>query len=488
MANIKRRRDVVDTTTVDSTDSHLRKRPKTTATSTSSSANDILPPHSNAADNDDLHADNEVVFAEAAIADDDDATSDDEDNVVSDDEEDADAASDDDDEEDAASDDDDEDEDDSDVDDDDIAPESDDSEEFLLSSKPSKSRSKSSGSSRSKAASGDIWRKKDDDALMQAVNAYDAAHKSGKAERNWSAIAQHVRNKTDQQCSQRWDKVVNPKLVKGPWTAEEDETLRKLVKQYGPRQWTKIASLMRGRVGKQCNERWHNHLAPELRKGPFTPEEDQILIQKQAEFGNKWAIIATFLPGRAQNTIKNRWNATLKRRKPGKPAASAVVLPKLAVAAVAKNRNARSTASKSRNASPRSAVAAASTAAVAIDAASPAKRSPRTKKAQAIKTPRQHSTELSAVPQAASASTPTKTAAELVQPVDSHAGDLGCLMTPISHTENVQNVFVLDEALDIANLPDTFFDQDFSEFSYDDIEEFTHAWHEPVATNGQTMA
>jgi len=97
---------------------------------------------------------------------------------------------------------------------------------------------------------------------------------------------------------------------------QEDELLRKLVAEHGARHWTKIASHMKGRVGKQCNERWHNHLAPELRKGPFTPEEDRILIQKQLEYGNKWAVIATFLPGRAQNTIKNRWNATLKRKRP----------------------------------------------------------------------------------------------------------------------------------------------------------------------------
>jgi hypothetical protein len=185
-----------------------------------------------------------------------------------------------------------------------------------FSNKSSRITKKSSSSSPSSKNAG-TWRKKDDDALMRAVKNYDSTHhNSKKSSRDWKAIAATIAGKTEAQCANRWQKVLNPTLIKGPWTVEEDELLRQLVNEHGPRQWTKIASLMKGRVGKQCNERWHNHLAPELRKGPFTPEEDRILIQKQAEVGNKWAIIATFLPGRAQNTIKNRWNATLKRRRP----------------------------------------------------------------------------------------------------------------------------------------------------------------------------
>jgi len=176
---------------------------------------------------------------------------------------------------------------------------------------------KTSSSTTTKNSTGGSWKRKDDDLLMKAVRNYDNQnHNSKKSNRDWKVISSQVPGKSEAQCANRWQKVLNPTLIKGPWTAEEDEQLRVLVNEHGARQWTKIASLMKGRVGKQCNERWHNHLAPELRKGPFTPDEDRILIQKQAEVGNKWAIIATYLPGRAQNTIKNRWNATLKRRRP----------------------------------------------------------------------------------------------------------------------------------------------------------------------------
>lgn len=61
----------------------------------------------------------------------------------------------------------------------------------------------------------------------------------------------------------RWHKVLNPAVTKGPWTAEEDKTVLEVVKLYGPQKWTKIASFLPGRIGKQCRERYHNHLSSE---------------------------------------------------------------------------------------------------------------------------------------------------------------------------------------------------------------------------------
>ncbi|CAI0547338.1 unnamed protein product [Linum tenue] len=102
-------------------------------------------------------------------------------------------------------------------------------------------------------------------------------------------------------------------VVKGQWTVDEDRLLVQLVEQYGIRKWSHIAQMLPGRIGKQCRERWHNHLRPDI-KDTWTEEEDRVLIQSHTEIGNKWAEIAKRLPGRTENSIKNHWNATKRRQ------------------------------------------------------------------------------------------------------------------------------------------------------------------------------
>jgi hypothetical protein len=93
----------------------------------------------------------------------------------------------------------------------------------------------------------------------------------------------------------------------------QDEQLRVLVAERGACKWSSIAKSIERKNSKQCRERWHNVLDPTINWEPFEQHEDETIIKMVKIEGFKWSRIAAYLPGRTDNHVKNRWNATLKR-------------------------------------------------------------------------------------------------------------------------------------------------------------------------------
>ncbi|CAK9145885.1 unnamed protein product [Ilex paraguariensis] len=104
-------------------------------------------------------------------------------------------------------------------------------------------------------------------------------------------------------------------LKKGPWTPEEDELLANYVKREGEGRWRtlpKRAGLLR--CGKSCRLRWMNYLRPSVKRGRIAPDEEDLILRLHRLLGNRWALIAGRIPGRTDNEIKNYWNSHLSKK------------------------------------------------------------------------------------------------------------------------------------------------------------------------------
>nr|GMD29625.1 transcription factor MYB16-like [Ipomoea batatas] len=104
-------------------------------------------------------------------------------------------------------------------------------------------------------------------------------------------------------------------LKKGPWTPDEDKQLLAYIQQYGHGSWRALpAKAGLQRCGKSCRLRWSNYLRPDIKRGNFSLQEEKSIIQLHALLGNRWSAIASHLPKRTDNEIKNYWNTHLKKK------------------------------------------------------------------------------------------------------------------------------------------------------------------------------
>ena len=128
--------------------------------------------------------------------------------------------------------------------------------------------------------------------------------------KNWATVASFIPGRSAIQCSARY-KRIQPGLIKGAWTPEEDQELLRLYRYYG-KNWSHISKSMPHRTGKQIRDRFLNALDDNLKKDKFTKEEDRKVVKWYKVYGNSWCRIAKKIKGRTGDMVKNRFYSSLK--------------------------------------------------------------------------------------------------------------------------------------------------------------------------------
>ncbi|CAD8086783.1 unnamed protein product [Paramecium sonneborni] len=131
---------------------------------------------------------------------------------------------------------------------------------------------------------------------------------------NWKSISVILNGPTPLECMYKWQQLhPNQTSSRQLWSPQEDEQLKELVKKFG-KKWSKICTVMNWRTGKQVRERYLNQLQGTINQDRWTEDEDKLIIKLHRKFGTKWSYISSFLKGRPENMVKNRFYANLKRR------------------------------------------------------------------------------------------------------------------------------------------------------------------------------
>lgn len=148
------------------------------------------------------------------------------------------------------------------------------------------------------------WNQQDDKLLIQLAMKYN--------EKSWTKVALFFKDKNPAQCRARY-KRIRPGIVKGPWSREEDQLIISLVEKFG-KNWSLISRLVPTRNGKQIRDRFINYLDPEINKEKFAEEEDEKIIKSYLINGTKWSVIAKEFEGRTGDMIKNRFYSCLRKK------------------------------------------------------------------------------------------------------------------------------------------------------------------------------
>ncbi|WJX83485.1 hypothetical protein P8452_66145 [Trifolium repens] len=145
----------------------------------------------------------------------------------------------------------------------------------------------------------DDWTREEDDSLLIIVQK--------KGIRNWFDISVSLAtNRLPFQCLARFQRSLNSSMINSEWTEEEDAQLCSAVAYFGESDWQSVATVLERRTGTQCSNRWRNSICP-VRKGSFTPEEDERLTVAFMLFGPKWNQIAKYVPGRIQSQCRDKY-------------------------------------------------------------------------------------------------------------------------------------------------------------------------------------